>query len=75
MLKIVQTPIPIFTCPSRRPPRLYPYENTVIPTWRRTCDSVTPARATSARTDYAGNAGNLGISGQTGPADAGEAAT
>ena len=74
MLQIVQTPIPMFTCPSRRDPRLYDFANTVIPYLAENLRSCRSGSCQVTRSDYAGNAGNLGISGQTGPADAGEAA-
>jgi len=74
MLQIVQTPMPIFTCPSRREPRLYPYENTASgKTYlAENLTSCKTGKCQIARTDYAGNAGNSYNSsgaGKEGPAD------
>ncbi len=61
MLQLVQTPIPMFTCPSRRDSRLYLFDNTVQPTLAAnliSCRSSGPEPCFVARSDYAGNAGN-----------------
>ncbi|MEQ8848744.1 DUF1559 domain-containing protein [Botrimarina sp.] len=66
MLELVQTPISLYNCPSRREARLYTFENSVqagLATNLRTCRAGDCA---VARTDYAGNAGNSTAS--TGPA-------
>jgi prepilin-type N-terminal cleavage/methylation domain-containing protein/prepilin-type processing-associated H-X9-DG protein len=75
MLQIVQTPLPMFSCPSRREPRLYTFANTVKPYLAenlRSCRSTPVGSCQIARTDYAGNAGNFYSSsgaGKEGPAD------
>ena len=75
MLKLVQTIIPLFNCPSRRPAQLYPYTNT-NPTLAINCLSCnTVNKCAVFRGDYAGNAGNNDVRGQTGPTSAGAAAT
>ncbi|MEM6798103.1 MAG: DUF1559 domain-containing protein [Planctomycetota bacterium] len=76
MLRLVQSPIALYTCPSRREPRLYPFENTFkgyLAENLRTCRAGT---CQVARTDYAGNAGNFyappgGSQDLEGPADLG----
>jgi len=79
MLQIVQTPMPIFSCPSRREPRLYEFANTVRPYLAenlKSCRSVPKGSCQIARTDYAGNAGNSynpDGAGKEGPADVGQA--
>jgi prepilin-type N-terminal cleavage/methylation domain-containing protein/prepilin-type processing-associated H-X9-DG protein len=77
MLQIVQTPLPLFSCPSRRQARLYPFKN---PNGGGSlAQNLLGCRAGSceiARSDYAGNAGNFYNSngaGKEGPADVGQA--
>lgn len=72
MLRVVQTPIAVFTCPSRRSPGLYPLERNEYLAANLTTCRVPDCQV--ARTDYAGNAGNGQKAGVTGPADAGAAA-
>ncbi len=66
MLKLVQTVIPMFNCPTRRPAKLYPVtRNTFLAI---NCLSCTTASGCQVfRSDYAGNGGNGGVTGQTGP--------
>lgn len=65
MLQLVQTPIDLFTCPSRREPRLYPVvRNSNLAENLRSCRE---GDCQVARTDYAANAGNAVPSGQGGP--------
>ena len=65
MLQLVQTPIDLFTCPSRREPRLYPIErNSYLAENLRTCRE---GSCQVARTDYAANAGNSSPAGEAGP--------
>lgn len=52
--QMVQTPLAIFTCPSRRKPELYPY---VQDSGWSLCNMGQPDMA--ARTDYAANAGDF----------------
>lgn len=76
MLQIVQTPIPIFTCPSRRQPRLYVFTNTVYPFLAANLKTCRSGSCEVARTDYAGNAGNsynASGAGKEGPGDVGQA--
>lgn len=73
MLQIVQTPIEIFSCPSRRQPRLYVFDNAVKPYLAENLRSCKSGDCEVARTDYAGNAGNLSTTGNTGPESLGEA--
>ena len=75
MLRIVQTPLSIYSCPSRREPRLYPFVNTLEPDLAVNLRSCRAQQCEVARTDYAGNAGNSSPGGLQGPADFGEAAT
>jgi prepilin-type N-terminal cleavage/methylation domain-containing protein/prepilin-type processing-associated H-X9-DG protein len=73
MLQIVQTPLGIYTCPSRRPPQLYPMSrNTFLALNLRSCRAPD---CELARTDYAGNAGNARTAGETGPEDVGSVST
>ncbi len=58
MLILVQTPIPVFNCPSRREVRTYPFENTVKPTLAENLTSCRTGNCQVARTDFAANAGN-----------------
>jgi hypothetical protein len=51
--KVLQVPRPVYYCPSRRRPALYPYKNTFIPR-QRNANAVLEA----AKTDYAANAGD-----------------
>jgi prepilin-type N-terminal cleavage/methylation domain-containing protein/prepilin-type processing-associated H-X9-DG protein len=73
MLKLVQSILPMFNCPSRRPARLYPVtRNTFLAI---NCLSCTTASGCQVfRSDYAGNGGNGGVTGQTGPTSKAEAA-
>ena len=82
MLQIVQTPIPVYSCPSRREARLYPFDvsgKSGVKTYL--AENLTICRSGScqvARTDYAGNAGNVYLqdnAGNEGPADVADAAT
>lgn len=78
MLQIVQTPIPVFSCPSRRQPRLYPFVNAQRPYLAENLRSCRSGQCQVARADYAGNAGNhynASGAGKEGPADLGAAAT
>jgi prepilin-type N-terminal cleavage/methylation domain-containing protein/prepilin-type processing-associated H-X9-DG protein len=74
MLQLVQTPIPLFNCPSRRDPQLYPFKNSVKPYLAENLRSCLSGSCQIARSDYAGNAGNGQITGESGPVDVGEAA-
>jgi len=74
MLQIVQTPIPLFNCPSRRTSTLYRFENTVVPYLAENLTTCRTGQCAVARSDYAGNAGNLSVAGESGPADAAAAA-
>lgn len=69
MLRLVQTPIEVFVCPSRRPARLYPLErNSFLAFNLLTCRV---GECNVARSDYAANAGNerpVGEGGPTSPA-------
>lgn len=66
MLQLVQTPIDLFTCPSRREPRLYPVvRNSTLAENLRSCRQ---GDCQVARSDYAANAGNSMPAGQGGPA-------
>ncbi len=60
LLNLVQSPIPLFNCPSRRAPRLYPYQNTTAQGIRLGANLLNciTGDCQIARTDYAGNAGN-----------------
>jgi prepilin-type N-terminal cleavage/methylation domain-containing protein/prepilin-type processing-associated H-X9-DG protein len=72
MLQLVQTPVGLFNCPSRRQPTLYQYQrNDSLPLGANLTSCRADGSCSIARTDYAGNAGN-GTStadmGNTGPA-------
>lgn len=59
MLRLVQTPIPVYNCPSRRQPTLYLFDNSVRPTLAENLTSCrNDGNCSIARTDYAGNGGN-----------------
>ena len=77
MLKIVQTPLGIYSCPSRREPRLYPFVNPVKSYLAENLRSCRVGSCEIARTDYAGNAGNTNPNpsgdGLVGPVDIGSA--
>jgi prepilin-type processing-associated H-X9-DG protein len=81
MLQIVQTPIPVFNCPSRREPRLYLFDVEDKPVKQWLAENLRSCRSGScqvARTDYAGNGGSIYLevdAGNVGPADLGDAAT
>jgi prepilin-type N-terminal cleavage/methylation domain-containing protein/prepilin-type processing-associated H-X9-DG protein len=81
LMQLIQTPIPVYTCPSRRTPQLYPYVNTVTQTLAANmskCRGNPPGSCNVARTDYAGNAGNSRLSstdGNEGPPSTGAAAS
>lgn len=81
MLQIVQTPIEVFNCPSRREPRLYAFDTSGKNVPNYLAENLTSCRSGScqvARTDYAGNAGNFynrSNSGNEGPQDRGSANT
>ena len=78
MLKLVQSELPAFNCPSRRPLQLYPYTN-ADPNGAALAINCLLCRrdngCTVMRGDYAGNGGNARPAGQTGPVDLGSAAT
>jgi prepilin-type N-terminal cleavage/methylation domain-containing protein/prepilin-type processing-associated H-X9-DG protein len=74
MLQIVQTPIPLFTCPSRRSAVLYPFENLQKNYLAENLRSCRRGECAVARSDYAGNAGNNQVAGESGPTDLGQAA-
>lgn len=74
MLQIVQTPIDVFVCPSRREPRLYPFANSVKNYLAENLLSCKSGDCQVARSDYAGNAGsryNRSNAGNEGPQDRG----
>jgi prepilin-type N-terminal cleavage/methylation domain-containing protein/prepilin-type processing-associated H-X9-DG protein len=78
MLKIVQTPIAVFNCPSRRPPRLYRFVNAVKPYLAENLRTCRSGMCELTKSDYAGNAGNVYLeatAGNDGPADLGAAPT
>lgn len=80
MLRIVQTPLDIYSCPSRREPRLYPFRNSYQgPTLAANLRSCRAGSCEVFRGDYAGNAGNANQKpsgdGLVGPVDIGEADT
>jgi prepilin-type N-terminal cleavage/methylation domain-containing protein/prepilin-type processing-associated H-X9-DG protein len=65
MLALVQTPIEIFNCPSRRDVRTYLItRNQYLAENLRTCQE---GSCSVARSDYAGNAGNNNPAGKSGP--------
>ncbi len=65
MLELVQTPIAIYVCPSRRAPRLYPLDrNNFLAFNLLTCRE---GDCDIARADYAANAGNSRPVGEGGP--------
>ena len=72
LLQLVQSPIQLYSCPSRREATLYPYENKdpqglTLGANLRSCRT---GLCSVARTDYAGNAGNgttQAAMGNTGP--------
>lgn len=65
MLQLVQTPIDLFTCPSRREPRLYAVvRNATLAENLRSCRA---GDCQVARSDYAANAGNSSPAGEGGP--------
>ncbi|TWT78491.1 hypothetical protein Pla123a_12830 [Posidoniimonas polymericola] len=65
MLRLVQTPIEMFVCPSRREAQLYPIlRNNFLAFNLRNCRV---GDCFVARSDYAGNAGNINPTGQGGP--------
>ena len=74
MLKLVQTPVAAFNCPSRRPLQLYAVSthNPYLAENLRSCTGA--SGCTVARSDYAANAGNGTTYGEDGPEDAGAAA-
>jgi prepilin-type N-terminal cleavage/methylation domain-containing protein/prepilin-type processing-associated H-X9-DG protein len=62
MAMLVETPVPLFNCPSRREATTYPYTLTnPVYTADRNGNTVNlnPLPAKTARTDYAGNCGNI----------------
>ncbi|MEM6329631.1 MAG: DUF1559 domain-containing protein [Planctomycetota bacterium] len=59
MLNLVQTPIPLYSCPTRREPRLYPFENTFKGYLAENLRNCRAGACQVARSDYAGNAGNF----------------
>ena len=77
MLQIVQTPLSIYSCPSRREPRTYPFVNSVRPYLAENLRGCRTNDCEITRGDYAGNAGNINHrpSGENleGPADIGQA--
>jgi len=78
MLRIVQTPITVFNCPSRRQPRLYTFVNAVRPYLAENLTTCRSGICELTKTDYAGNAGNVYLeasAGNDGPADVAAAAT
>jgi prepilin-type N-terminal cleavage/methylation domain-containing protein/prepilin-type processing-associated H-X9-DG protein len=59
MLQLVQTPVGLFNCPSRRQPALYQYQrNDNLPLGANLTSCRADGTCSIARTDYAGNAGN-----------------
>jgi prepilin-type N-terminal cleavage/methylation domain-containing protein/prepilin-type processing-associated H-X9-DG protein len=74
MLKLVQSPLAAFNCPSRRPLQLYPFTHT-----GSLAINCLSCRANTGcvvmRGDYAGNGGNALPTGQTGPIDVGSVAS
>ena len=81
MLQIVQTPIEVFSCPSRRPSKLYQYDVSGKSVPQYLAENLTTCRSGDcqvARSDYAGNAGNYyntNGDGKEGPEDRGSAST
>lgn len=73
MLQIVQTPLTIFNCPSRRPAELYPLAREQFLALNLRSCRVPDCQV--ARSDYAGNAGNARTAGETGPLDLGSVET
>lgn len=59
MLRIVQTPLQIYNCPSRRTPTTYPFVNSVEPTLAVNLTNCRTNQCEITRGDYAGNAGNI----------------
>ncbi len=65
MLQLVQTPIDVFVCPSRRSARLYPLQRENFLAFNLLTCRV--GDCDLARSDYASNAGNINPTGEGGP--------
>ncbi len=77
MLRLVQTPIEVFVCPSRRSAQLYAVSDLRNKEFSFAANlrSCVAPDCMVARTDYAGNAGNARTAGQTGAVDLASAST
>ncbi|TWT97759.1 putative major pilin subunit [Botrimarina colliarenosi] len=63
MLRLVQSTVPVYNCPSRREPTLYEFSNGVKPTLAENLTTCRSGSCSVARTDYAGNGGNARVAG------------
>jgi prepilin-type N-terminal cleavage/methylation domain-containing protein len=66
-IPLVSTPVPLFNCPSRRPPRTFPVDADQNPLAHNAPDCGYSTRCYVARGDYRVNSGNINPGDEEGP--------